>query len=226
LSGGIRRLCVLPILLLLSLATTPATAQTQHWFLDFPPSADHNLVVNGSTVVLTSYSYQFLPAVGPALPAQSLGKPPFAAVITVDVEAYVAALPAGLYRVVVLATGPSGTSTSVPSVETAVGPVPQPVPIPGAPGAPVLQRRVVAPPAAGPIELAWDANPVDDNVTSYQVGYRTAATGSEMVTDVGNVTGWVLPDPQTGTTYWFRVFAQNADGVRSAPSNKVTASRE
>jgi Fibronectin type III domain len=75
---------------------------------------------------------------------------------------------------------------------------------------------------AASVTLAWDPNPSADNVTKYHVGYRTSSTGNETVVDVGNVTTWTFTSAVAGSTYFFRVFAENQAGVRSAPSNEVS----
>jgi hypothetical protein len=68
--------------------------------------------------------------------------------------------------------------------------------------------------------LVWNANPPTDNVTSYEVGWRTSPTGTETIVTVGNTTQWVIVVPAPGT-YHFRVYALNLTG-RSGPSVTLT----
>lgn len=74
---------------------------------------------------------------------------------------------------------------------------------------------------AASVTLAWDPNPETD-IAKYYVGYRTSAAGTETVVDVGKVTTWTFTSAAAGSTYFFRVFAENTSGVRSAPSNEVS----
>jgi hypothetical protein len=54
------------------------------------------------------------------------------------------------------------------------------------------------------------------------VGYRTSPSGSETLVNVGNTTQWTLTTAVAGSTYYFRVYAENTSGLRSAPSNEVS----
>ena len=74
---------------------------------------------------------------------------------------------------------------------------------------------------AASVTLAWDANS-ETNLSGYYVGYRTSPTGSETLVNVGNVTTWTLTTASAGNTYYFRVYAENTSGLRSAPSTEVS----
>ena len=74
---------------------------------------------------------------------------------------------------------------------------------------------------AASVTLAWDPN-AETNLAGYFVGYRTSPSGSETLVSVGNVTQWTLTTAVAGSTYYFRVYAENTSGLRSAPSNEVS----
>ena len=74
---------------------------------------------------------------------------------------------------------------------------------------------------AATVTLAWDPNSETD-LARYYVGYRTSPTGSETLVNVGNVTTWSLTTAVGGSTYYFRVYAENTAGLRSAPSAEVS----
>jgi hypothetical protein len=74
---------------------------------------------------------------------------------------------------------------------------------------------------AATITLAWDPNSETD-LARYYVGYRTSPTGSETLVNVGNVTTWSLTTAVGGSTYYFRVYAENTAGLRSGPSAEVS----
>ena len=74
---------------------------------------------------------------------------------------------------------------------------------------------------AATVTLAWDPNSETD-LARYYVGYRTSPTGSETLVNVGNVTTWSLTTAVAGSTYYFRVYAENNAGLRSAPSTEVS----
>jgi hypothetical protein len=110
---------------------------------------------------------------------------------------------------------------TAPVVLTALGIavlIPLLVASPRLPEAPVLRAVAVAPAS---VQLAWDFNPLSDFVDRYYVGYRTSPTGLETLVDVGNVNTWTLTTAVPGTTYIFRLFAENTTG-RSGPSNEVS----
>jgi hypothetical protein len=74
---------------------------------------------------------------------------------------------------------------------------------------------------AASVTLAWDPNSEPD-LARYYVGYRTSPSGSETLVNVGNVTQWTLTTANPGSTYYFRVYAENTSGLRSAPSTEVS----
>jgi len=74
---------------------------------------------------------------------------------------------------------------------------------------------------AATVTIAWDPN-TEGDLARYVVGYRTSATGAETTVNVGLVTTWSLTTAVAGQTYYFRVYAENTSGLRSAPSNEVT----
>jgi hypothetical protein len=75
---------------------------------------------------------------------------------------------------------------------------------------------------AASVTLVWSPSN-EPNLAGYHVGYRASPTGNETVVDVGNVTEWTFTaTPTANTIYYFRVFAQNRAGQRSAPSNEVS----
>ena len=74
---------------------------------------------------------------------------------------------------------------------------------------------------AAAVTLAWDPNSETD-LARYYVGYRTSPSGSETLVNVGLVTQWTLTTAVAGSTYYFRVYAENNAGLRSAPSDEVS----
>ncbi len=74
---------------------------------------------------------------------------------------------------------------------------------------------------AATVTIAWNANSEPD-IARYFVGYRTTATGAETLVGVGLVTTWSLTTATAGNTYYFRVYAENQSGLRSAPSAEVS----
>jgi hypothetical protein len=74
---------------------------------------------------------------------------------------------------------------------------------------------------AASVTLAWDANS-ESNISGYYVGYRTSSSGGETLVNVGNVTSWTFGSAAAGSTYYFRVYAENTSGLRSAPSAEVS----
>jgi hypothetical protein len=74
---------------------------------------------------------------------------------------------------------------------------------------------------AASVTLAWDPN-AEADLARYYVGYRTSPSGSETLANVGNVTTWTLSTATAGSTYYFRVYAENTSGLRSAPSTEVS----
>ena len=83
---------------------------------------------------------------------------------------------------------------------------------------------------AASVTLAWDPNSETD-LARYYVGYRTSPTGSETLSAAvlpSACTGspvactWTLTAAVAGSTYYFRVYAENTSGLRSAPSNEVS----
>src|SRR5919109_1829674 len=75
---------------------------------------------------------------------------------------------------------------------------------------------------AATVTIAWDPN-AEADLARYVVGYRTSPGGSETTVNVGLVTTWSLTTAVAGQTYYFRVYAENTSGLRSAPSNEVSA---
>jgi hypothetical protein len=80
---------------------------------------------------------------------------------------------------------------------------------------------LAAPASAASIAIAWDRNPEPD-VTGYVVLYGTASGRFDSIVDVGGGTTWTLADAVAGRTYYFRVQAYNADGLKSELSSEVT----
>jgi hypothetical protein len=74
---------------------------------------------------------------------------------------------------------------------------------------------------AASITLGWNANP-EPEVTGYVVLIGTASGRTEQEVNVGKVTSWTFGSAVNGTTYFFRVQAYTAQGVRSVPSNEVS----
>jgi hypothetical protein len=74
---------------------------------------------------------------------------------------------------------------------------------------------------AASITLAWNANQ-EPVVTGYVVLVGTASGRTEQEFNVGRVTSWTFASATAGTTYFFRVQAHTASGVRSVPSNEVS----
>ena len=80
---------------------------------------------------------------------------------------------------------------------------------------------------AGPVTLAWDANPPEENVTGYVVFWGTVArtadvfTGYEHELDVGNVTTVTVEIGSAFVVYYFAAVAYNGWGLRSGYSNEL-----
>jgi hypothetical protein len=85
----------------------------------------------------------------------------------------------------------------------------------------VIMLTLVGRVEAASVTLAWNPN-TEPDLAGYIVGYRTSATGSETLVNVGNVTQWTLTTAAAGSTYYFRVYAVNTSSLRSAPSNEVS----
>ena len=76
---------------------------------------------------------------------------------------------------------------------------------------------------AASITLAWDANR-ESVVTGYIVLVGTASGRTEQEFNVGLKTSWTFASATPGSTYFFRVQAYTATGVRSVPSSEVSGS--
>ncbi len=74
---------------------------------------------------------------------------------------------------------------------------------------------------AATVTIAWDPN-TEPDLARYVVGYRTSSGGNETTVILGKVTTWSLTTAAAGQTYYFRVYAENTSGLRSAPSNEVS----
>lgn len=71
------------------------------------------------------------------------------------------------------------------------------------------------------VTLAWDPNSEPD-LAGYVIGYGTAPGQNQATVDVGMATQWTLSGFTSGGTYYFRVYAYNSLGMRSAPSAEVS----
>jgi hypothetical protein len=201
----------------------PAAVSAQGWVLTFTASTDHSATGGTPSVnLLDSYALVVTPATGTALAPFSLGKPtPAGTVITVNIDSYITGLPQSAYTFVVRAIGPGGFTASAPGTFTTV-PTPVIPPPPAAPsGVPGMKKG--APEPLEPIVLAWDPNPETD-LARYLVGWREAPGTSEVAIPVGLVTTFTFLPPESGI-FVFRVYAENTSGLRSGPSNEVSASR-
>ncbi len=76
--------------------------------------------------------------------------------------------------------------------------------------------------SAASISLAWDAN-TEPEVIGYVVLVGSAPGRTDQTIDVGAQTAWTFGTAIAGRTYYFRVQAYTAAGVRSLPSNEVSA---
>lgn len=124
---------LISLLVLLALPTL-ASAQTP-WQVSFPANPNHATVAQGADVV---QSYQLVVTLqgGSALAPQTLGKPaPTNNTITVNVDNYLNALPAGTYTAVIRAVGPGGSAVSPDSVPFVLT-----IPAPGPQGAPTVSK--------------------------------------------------------------------------------------
>ena len=67
----------------------------------------------------------------------------------------------------------------------------------------------------------------ESDISGYYVGYRTSPTATETLALVApsacsvNACVWTFSAATAGATYYFRVYAENTSGLRSAPSNEV-----
>lgn len=71
------------------------------------------------------------------------------------------------------------------------------------------------------VTLAWDPN-TEPDLAGYIIGYGTAPGQNQATVDVGMATQWTLSGFTAGQTYYFRVYAYNNLGMRSAPSGEVS----
>ncbi|MGA7213794.1 MAG: fibronectin type III domain-containing protein [Terrimicrobiaceae bacterium] len=69
--------------------------------------------------------------------------------------------------------------------------------------------------------LAWDASS-DPNIAGYKLQYETASGNPSPPIDAGKTTTFTVSNLNDSTTYFFTVTAQNAAGVESQPSNRVS----
>src|SRR3990170_8637122 len=76
--------------------------------------------------------------------------------------------------------------------------------------------------SAASISLAWDPNK-EPEVTGYNVLVGSAPGGTDQTVDVGARTAWNFTTGIAGRTYYFRVQAYTATGLRSLSSNEVSA---
>jgi hypothetical protein len=75
---------------------------------------------------------------------------------------------------------------------------------------------------AASVSLAWDPNK-EPEVTGYSVLIGSAPGGTDQTVDVGNKTTWTFTTGTAGKTYFFRVQAYTATGLKSGSSNEVSA---
>ena len=81
---------------------------------------------------------------------------------------------------------------------------------------------------AEPVTVAWDANPVEEQVTGYLLHYGEvsatdpAFSGYDAEVDVGNVTEYTVDLPDATAVYYLAVVAYNGMGLRSDYSAEVT----
>lgn len=73
---------------------------------------------------------------------------------------------------------------------------------------------------AAPVTLAWDANP-EPEVAGYELRYGEVSGQYTSTVQAGKNTTITVPYLAPGKTYYFAVFAYNAAGQKSAPSNEV-----
>ena len=82
---------------------------------------------------------------------------------------------------------------------------------------------LTAPAQASEVTIGWDPNPVGEGVTGYTAHVSTISQGPiEIEVDAGNVTEVVVTVPRLRGTYFFRVTAYNAAGLRSDYSDEVS----
>lgn len=74
---------------------------------------------------------------------------------------------------------------------------------------------------AGQAELAWNASPTPELVTSYDVYYGTATGSYTVKLTAGNVTRFTVPGLTAGTKYFFAVKAVGPGG-ESGFSNEAS----
>ncbi len=75
--------------------------------------------------------------------------------------------------------------------------------------------------SAASITIAWDPN-VEPEVSGYLVLVGSAPGGTDQTFDVGAQTSFTFSTATPGKTYYFRVQAYTAAGVKSLPSNEVS----
>jgi len=81
---------------------------------------------------------------------------------------------------------------------------------------------------AEPVTVAWDANPVEEQVTGYLLHYGevsatdAAFSGYDVEVNVGNVTEYTVDLPDATAVYYLAVVAYNGMGLRSDYSAEVT----
>jgi hypothetical protein len=72
------------------------------------------------------------------------------------------------------------------------------------------------------ITIGWDRN-TESDLAGYIVAYGTSPGSEEVTANVGTATNWTMSTATVGVRYYFRVYAYNTSGLRSAPSTEVSA---
>jgi hypothetical protein len=75
--------------------------------------------------------------------------------------------------------------------------------------------------SAGSLSLAWDRN-AEADVSGYVVLVGSISGKADQTVDVGSQTTWTFGSATVGKTYYFRVQAYTATGLKSVPSNEVS----
>ena len=97
-------------------------------------------------------------------------------------------------------------------------------------GASLTVLLVAAQVEAASVTLGWNPN-AESDLAHYYVGYRTSQSGNETLSPailpsacVGSpvVCEWTFTTAVPGQTYYFRVYAENTSGLRSAPSTEIS----
>jgi len=90
---------------------------------------------------------------------------------------------------------------------------------------PPAPESFLADAGAGSVLLSWDASSQPDDVDSFVIRYGTEPGVHPFTLVVGDVEQAVVGDLETGTTYYFRLWARDRTGLEGEPSPELMVDR-